>query len=81
MSQSDNTNTVNRANLERVWAEQCRPDFVAPCETRHGGPARFDSGVGFISCATIATYDHPANSTIGTYPSMNEVSCHHFLRW
>ena len=79
MSQDNNTTTVTRTDLERVWAEQRRPDFVAPHETRHGGPACFNSGVGFVSRAMIAAYDHPANSTVGAYPSMNEASCHCFL--
>ena len=38
-------------------------------EVRH-----FDSGVGMVSRAVTARYPHPANSTVGDYPSMNEVS-------
>ena len=38
--------------------------------------AHFDSGVGMVSRAVITRYPHPTNSTIGDYPSMNEVSYH-----
>ena len=35
--------------------------------------AQFDSSVGMVSCATSTSYPHLANSTVGEYPSFNEV--------
>ena len=35
--------------------------------------ARFDSSVGMVSQATVMSYPHPANSTVGEYPGFNEV--------
>ena len=70
-----NTNTIvpTHNDLERLWAEQCRLTFVAAHATHMGGVVRFDSGVGMVSHTTAASYPHPANSTVGYYPSFNEV--------
>ena len=73
MSQTANTTVSTRADLERLWAEQRRPSFVPTHPAHRGGMARFDSGVGMVSRATLASYPHPANSTVGEYPGFNEV--------
>ena len=73
MNDQANTVVTTRANTEHQWAEQHHPNFVQAHLERQGGAARFDSGVGMISRAITACYPHPANSTVGDYPSMNEV--------
>ena len=74
MSQTANTTISTRADLERLWAEQRRPNFVPTHPAHRGGMARFDSSVGMVSHTTSASYPHPANSTIGEYPGFNEVA-------
>ena len=74
MNDQANTVVTTRADMERQWAEQRRPNFVRAHPERQGGAARFDSGVGMVSRAVTARYPHPANSTVGDYPSMKEVS-------
>ena len=73
MNDQAKTVITTRADMERQWAEQRRPNFFRAHPERQGGAARFDSGVGMVSHAVTALYPHPANSTIGDYPSMNEV--------
>ena len=73
MNDQANTVITTRADMERQWAEQRRLNFVRAHPERQGGAVRFDSGVGMVSCAVTARYPHPANSTVGDYPSMNEV--------
>ena len=75
---NNQANTINptHADMERQWAEQRRPNFVRAHLERQGGAARFDSGVRMVSRAITACYPHPANSTVGDYPSMNEVGYH-----
>ena len=73
MNNQANTVITTRTDMERQWAEQCHPNFVQAHPERQGGAARFDSGIGMVSRAVTARYPHPANSTIGDYPSMNEV--------
>ena len=73
MSQTANTTISTHTDLERLWAEQHHPSFVPTHPAHQGGMARFDSGVGMVSRITIASYPHPANSTIGEYPGFNEV--------
>ena len=73
MNDQANTIITTRANMECQWAEQCRPNFIRAHPERQGGAACFDSGVGMVSRTVTARYPHPANSTIGDYPSMNEV--------
>ena len=74
MNNQANTVITTRADMERQWAEQRHPNFVRAHLERQGGAARFNSGVGMVSRAVTAHYPHPANSTVGDYPSMNEVS-------
>ena len=76
MDANANVTVSTHTNLECLWAKQRCLSFVAPHPAYVGGIARFDSGVGMVSCATTASYQHPANSTVGAYPSMNEVSYH-----
>ena len=76
MNDQANTVITTRADMEHQWAEQHRPNFVWAHLERQGGMALFDSGVGMESRAIIACYPHPANSIVGDYPSMNEVSYH-----
>ena len=73
MNDQANTVITTRADMERRWAEQHRLNFIRAHPERQGGAACFDSGVGIVSCAVTACYPHPANSTVGDYPSMNEV--------
>ena len=73
MNNQANTVITTCANMECRWAEQRRPNFVRAHPEQQGGAARFDSGVGMVSRTVTARYPHPANSTIGDYPSMNEV--------
>ena len=73
MNNQANTVITTRTNMERQWAAQHHPNFVPAHLEQQGGMARFDSGAGMVSCAIITCYPHPANSTIGDYPSMNEV--------
>ena len=73
MSQTANTTVSTCADLERLWAKQRCPTFVLTHPAHRGGMARFDSGVGMVSCTTLAGYSHPANSTVGEYPGFNEV--------
>ena len=73
MSQTANTTVSTRADLERLWAEQRHPSFVPTHPAHRGGMAQFNSSVGMVSRATLASYLHPANSTVGEYPSFNEV--------
>ena len=72
MSQTANTTISTHADLECLWAEQRRPNFVLTHPVHRGGMARFDSGIGMVSHATSASY--PANSTVGEYPGFNEVA-------
>ena len=74
MSQTANTTVSTRADLEHLWAKQHHPNFIPTHPAHHGGMARFDSGVGMVSCTTSASYLHPANSTVGEYPGFNEVA-------
>ena len=76
MNDQANTVITTRADLERQWAAQRRPDFIPAHPAHQGGLARFDSGNGMVSRAVIARYPHPANSTVGAYPSFSEVSYH-----
>ena len=76
MNDQANTVITTRADMECQWAEQRRLNFVPAHPERQGGAACFNSGIGMVSCAIITHYPHPANSTIGDYPSMNEVSYH-----
>ena len=76
MNNQANTVITTHADLECQWAEQHCPNFVPAHPERQGGAAQFDSGIGMVSCAVITCYPHPANSTVGDYPSMNEVSYH-----
>ena len=73
MNNQANTVVTTHANMERQWAKQRCLNFVRAHLERQGGAACFDSGVGMVSHAVTAHYPHPANSTIGDYPSMNEV--------
>ena len=73
MNNQANTVITTRADMEHRWAEQRRPNFIRAHLERQGGAACFDSGVGMVSHAVTARYSHPANSTVGDYPSMNEV--------
>ena len=73
MSEIANTTVSTRADLEHLWAEQRHPSFIPTHPVHRGGMARFDSGVGMVSHATLASYPHPANSTVGEYPGFNEV--------
>ena len=72
MSQTTNTTVSTHADLECLWAEQRRPNFVPTHPAHRRGMAQFNSGVGMISRATSASYLHPANSTVGEYPGFNE---------
>ena len=76
MNDQANTIITTRADMERRWAEQHHPNFIRAHPEQQGGAARFDSGVRMVSRAVTARYPHPANSTIGDYPSMNEVGYH-----
>ena len=76
MNDQANTVITTHVDMERQWAEQRHPNFIQAHLERQGGAARFNSGVGMVSCATTAHYPHPANSTIGDYPSVNEVGYH-----
>ena len=76
MDTNTNATVTTHADLECQWTKQHQPTFVPPHPEHAGGMAHFDSGVVMISCATTASYQHPANSTVGAYPSMNEVSYH-----
>ena len=73
MSQTANTTVSTRADLEHLWAEQRRLNFVPTHPAHRGGMARFDSGVGMVSHATSVSYPHPANPTVGEYPGCNKV--------
>ena len=73
MNDQANTVITTCADTERRWAEQCCPNFIRAHPERQGGAACFNSGVGMVSRAVTARYPHPANSTVGDYPSMNEV--------
>ena len=73
MNNQANTIIATCANMEHQWTEQCHLNFVWAHLERQGGATRFDSGVGMVSRAITACYPHPANSTIGDYPTMNEV--------
>ena len=76
MNNQANTVITTHTDMEHQWAEQCCPDFVPAYPAHQGGLACFDSGVGMVSHAVITCYPHPANSMVGAYPSMNEVSYH-----
>ena len=80
MNDQANTVITTCADMEHRWAEQCCPNFVPAHPERQGVAAHFDSGIGMVSPAVIAHYPHPANSTVGDYPSMNEVSYHQLPR-
>ena len=73
MNDQTNTTISTHADLERLWVKQHRPSFVPTHPACRGGMARFDSGVGMVSRATIMSYLHLANSTIGEYSGFNEV--------
>ena len=76
MNDQANTVITTRADLECQWAEQPCLNFILAHLGQQGGLAHFDSSVGMVSCAIIAHYPHPANFTVGAYPSINEVSYH-----
>ena len=76
MNNQANTVITTCADIKHQWAEQRHPNFVPARLERQGGMARFDSGVGMVSRAVITHYPHSANSTVGDYPSMKEVSYH-----
>ena len=73
MNDQANTVITTRADMEHRWAEQRCPNFIRAHPERQGGAARFDSGVRMVSHAVTAHYPHPANSTVGDYPSMDKV--------
>ena len=73
MNNQANTTISTRTNLECLWAEQRCPSFILTHPAHRGGMACFDSGIGMVSQATIMSYPHPANSTVGEYPGFNEV--------
>ena len=74
MSETTNTVITTCADMEHQWAEQHCLNFIRAHPERQGGAARFDSSIGMVSRAVTAHYSHPANSTIGDYPSMNKVN-------
>ena len=76
MNNQANAMITTCANMECQWAEQRHPNFVPAHLAHQGGLACFDSGVGMVSHTIITPYPHPANSTVGAYPSMNKVSYH-----
>ena len=73
MNANVNATVSTCTDLEHLWAEQHCLSFVPPHPSQVGGMARFDSGVGMVSHTTITSYLHLANSTVGDYPSFNEV--------
>ena len=73
MNDQANTTISTRADLEHLWAKQRHPSFVPTHPAHRGGMAHFDSSVGMVSRATIMSYPHLANSTVGEYPGFNEV--------
>ena len=76
MNDQANTVITTRADMERQWAEQHHPNFVPSHPAHRGVMAHFDSSVGMVSRATIVSYPHPANCTVGDYPGFNEVGYH-----
>ena len=81
MNDQANTIITTCADMERRWAEQRHLNFIRAHPERQGGAACFDSSVRMVSRAVTARYPHPANSTIGDYPSMNEVGYRQPPRW